>query len=113
MLLCLVVGVQLAPRPRLTTEAAYDEAWAAMLKALARALKPAQATTDPATLKKLDKKRRQLHRAVDATKALAAEDFYLLTESCVKAARGGREKGRQRVLWLRVEDYLEVSTQLP
>jgi hypothetical protein len=95
-----------------------------MLKALCRALKPTHGSpfrdspsaremgeADPAVLsRKLDKKRRQLHRAVAHTKALATEDFYLLVESYLRAARSKRPKESQRALWHRVVDYLKVSS---
>lgn len=68
------------------------------------------AETDPAILgRKLDKKRRQLHRAVAQTKALATEDYYMLVESYLRAARSNRPKESQRALWHRVSDYLKVS----
>lgn len=66
--------------------------------------------TDPAVLsRKLDKKRRQLQRAVAQTNALAAADFYLLVEACVRAARNNRPRESQRALWHQVVDYLKAS----
>lgn len=94
-----------------------------MLKALGRALKPTSGSpfrdspsaremgeADSAVLsRKLDKKRRQLHRAVAHTKAVATADYYLLVESYLRAARSNRPKESQRALWHRVVDYLKVS----
>lgn len=113
-----------APRPRLTTDEAFDESWAVMLKALSRALKPTYGSpfrdspspremseADPAVLShKLDKKRRQLRRAVAHTKALASADYYLLVEDYLRAARSNRPKQSQKALWHRVTDYLKVSS---
>lgn len=64
---------------------------------------------DPEELlsRKLEKKRRQLHRV---TKALAAEDFYLLVDAYRRAVLTNRPKKDQRDHWDRVFNYLTVSS---